>query len=129
VTSAADRFDFSSSPADEINLAVASDVAIHPRVTAVVELWSRRLLDVNRLVVEPLTVRYSTLTDPTVRTATLPGLGLRPGDMDLVLGAAGLKINVGRTLLLNGGILFPLTHDGLHNRTTATLGVDYTFGR
>jgi len=124
-----DQFDFSSSPADEFNYSAATDIAIHPRVTAVLELSGRRLLDVNRLVIEPLTVRFTTLTDPTARTTSLPALGLQSGDMNLLLGAAGLKINIGRTLLLNGGVLFPLTHDGLHNRTTATLGLDYTFGR
>jgi hypothetical protein len=126
---AADQFDFSSSPADEIGYAAAVDVAIHPRVTGVLEVTGRRLLDVNRLVIEPLTVRFTTLTDPVAQSRSLPALGLERGDMDLVLGAAGLKVNIGRTLLLNGGVLFPLTGDGLHNRTTATIGVDYTFGR
>jgi hypothetical protein len=49
--------------------------------------------------------------------------------MDLVLGAAGLKINLARTLLLNTSILFGLSEGGLHNRTTATVGLEYTFGK
>ena len=49
--------------------------------------------------------------------------------MNWMLGAAGLKINLARTLLLNAAVLFPLTNSGLHNRTTASIGVDYTFGR
>ena len=46
-----------------------------------------------------------------------------------MLGVVGMKVNVARTLLLNAGVLFRVSQDGLHNRTTATFGVDYTFGR
>lgn len=128
--SALDRFEFRASPPDEINYAAGLDVAFHPRVTAAVEFRGRRLLDVNRLIEQPLTVRFNTLDAPTVtRTRTLPALGLVQGDMNLVLGAAGTKINIGRTLLLSAAILFPLTNDGLHSRTTAAVGLDYTFGR
>ena len=61
-----------------------------------------------------------------VQTSILPGLGIRQSDMSLVLGATGLKVNLTRTLLLNAAVLFPLTENGLHNRTTASIGVDYT---
>lgn len=122
--------DFVPAPADEINYAIGTDVVVHPRVTAVFEVAGRRLADVERVVTESLNVRFTTLTTPTVvQTTTLPGLGIRQGDMSLVLGATGLKVNLTRTLLLNAAVLFPLTENGLHNRTTASIGVDYTFGR
>jgi hypothetical protein len=124
------RNDFVASPGDELNYAFGFDVPVHSRVTAAIDFSGRRLLDVNRLVPATLNVRFATLTDPTVvQTAALPGFELRQGDMDLVLGAAGLKINLARTLLLNTSILFGLSEGGLHNRTTAAVGLDYTFGK
>jgi hypothetical protein len=121
---------FVPAPLDEVNYSVATDVVVHPRVTAAFEINGRRFSDVERVVSEPLTVRFSRLTSPTVVEATsLPGLGIIQSDMNWILGAAGLKINLARTLLLNTAVLFPLTNSGLHNRTTASIGVDYTFGR
>lgn len=120
---------FVASPADEFDYALGVDAAIHPRVTAALEVSGRRLTAVNRLVNQLLTVRFTTLDSPTPQSRTLPGLGVQEGTMHLALGAVGMKVNVARTLLFNAGVLFRLTDDGLHNRTTASFGVDYTFGR
>jgi hypothetical protein len=121
---------FVPAPLDELNYGVATDVVLHPRVTTSFEVVGRRLSDVERVVARPLNVRFTTLTAPTVvETRSLPGLGIRQSDMNLMLGVAGMRVNLVRTLLLNAGVLFPFTEDGLHNRTTASIGVDYTFGR
>ncbi|HEY5618031.1 MAG TPA: transporter [Vicinamibacterales bacterium] len=121
---------FFPAPADELNYAFSTDVVVHPRVTAAFEIAGRRLANVERVVTQPLNVRFTSLTAPTVvQTAVLPGIGIREGNMNLILGVAGLKVNLARTLLLNAAVLFPLTDNGLHNRTTASIGVDYTFGR
>jgi outer membrane putative beta-barrel porin/alpha-amylase len=121
---------FVLAPPDELNYAVATDVVVHPRVTAAFEITGRRLTNVEHVIAQPLNVRFTTLTTPTVvQTTTLPGLGIERSDLNLMLGAAGLKVNLTRTLLLNGAVLFPLTDNGLHNRTTASIGMEYTLGR
>jgi hypothetical protein len=121
---------FVPAPLNELNYGIATDVVLHPRVTTSFEVVGRRLSDVERVVSTPLNVRFTTLTDPTVvRTASLPGLGIRQSDMNLMLGVGGVRINLARTLLLNAAVLWPFSEDGLHNRTTASIGVDYTFGR
>ena len=43
-------------------------------------------------------------------------LGLRDGNLSLLLGTAGFKYNAGTNLLLNANILFPLTDAGLRDR-------------
>ena len=43
----------------------------------------------------------------------------RPGNLNLFLGVAGLKINVTKTLLLNVNVLFPLSNDGLRPQDDA----------
>lgn len=51
----------------------------------------------------------------------------RRGDLTLVLGAAGAKVNVSGNLLVSGSLLFPLTKAGLRSRVTTVVGLDYTF--
>jgi hypothetical protein len=121
---------FVPAPLNELNYGVATDVVLHPRVTTSFEVVGRRLSDVERVVSTPLNVRFTTLSEPTVvRTTSLPGLGIRQSDMNLMLGVGGVRINLARTLLLNAAVLWPFSEDGLHNRTTASIGIDYTFGR
>ena len=50
-------------------------------------------------------------------------LGLRSGDLSLLLGAAGFKFNAGTNLLLNANVLFPLTDAGLRDRLTFAFGI------
>ena len=96
---------FVPAPLDVLNYGVATDVVLHPRVTTSFEVVGRRLSDVERVVSRPLNVRFTTLTTPTVvETRSLPGLGIRQSDMNLMLGAAGVRINLVRTLLLSPGI-------------------------
>ena len=48
-------------------------------------------------------------------------------NLNLLLGIVGGKINIGRGLLVNTGVLFPLTDSGLQPKITAYLGFDYVF--
>jgi hypothetical protein len=120
---------FVASPASEFNYAVGFDALIHPRVTVAADIWGRQLHDVGRVVEAPATFRFTTLTNPTPQTQTREGFATETGDLHIPLGSFAFKINLGKTLLLNGGLIFPLTDNGLHNRITSTIGVDFTFGR
>ena len=51
----------------------------------------------------------------------------RAGNLTLLLGTAGLKVNVAGNLLLSGNVLFPLTDAGLRSRVTTVVGMDYAF--
>jgi len=50
-----------------------------------------------------------------------------PGNLHLYLGAAGVRFNLWRTLLVTANLLFPLTDAGLRDRVTPAVGIDYVF--
>jgi hypothetical protein len=49
------------------------------------------------------------------------------GNVNLLLGVVGGKINLGSTLLLNITLLFPMSDDGLKPNPTPVIGFDYVF--
>jgi hypothetical protein len=48
-------------------------------------------------------------------------------NLNLLLGAAGAKVNVGTNLLLTANVLFPLSDGGLKPKVTPVVGLDYSF--
>jgi hypothetical protein len=49
------------------------------------------------------------------------------GNLNLYLGAAGIRFNPWRTLLVSANLLFPFTDRGLRDRVTPSIGIDYVF--
>ena len=49
------------------------------------------------------------------------------GNLNLYLGAAGIRFNPWRTLLVSANLLFPFTDRGLRDRVTPSIGIDYLF--
>ncbi len=49
------------------------------------------------------------------------------GSLTSLIGVAGFKLNLTRTLLLNANALFPLNDAGLRIKFTPVIGFDYTF--
>ena len=49
------------------------------------------------------------------------------GNVNLLLGVVGAKINVAKTLLLNANVLFPMSDGGLKPKPTLVVGLDYVF--
>jgi hypothetical protein len=48
-------------------------------------------------------------------------------NLNLLLGVVGAKFNIGKTLLLNANLLFPMSDGGLKPKTTLSVGFDYVF--
>jgi hypothetical protein len=49
------------------------------------------------------------------------------GDLNLLVGAANVKVNVAGRLLVNAGALFGLGNSGLQDKVTPVFGIDYAF--
>jgi hypothetical protein len=49
------------------------------------------------------------------------------GNLNTLLGVAGIKVNLTRTLLLTGNVLFPLNDSGLRAKVAPVVGLDYAF--
>jgi hypothetical protein len=124
---------------DEVNFAGGVEYVPHPRVTVIGDIIGRTLLDAGK--VEPATKTFqfrapagATAADPLQTSTTNPitqqpyqQLELNPGNLNLVLGAVGAKVNVAPNLLLSGHVLFPLTKGGLRDRSSIVFGLDYAF--
>jgi hypothetical protein len=52
---------------------------------------------------------------------------LEPGNLNLLIGNAGVRVNPLRTLLVSASLLFNLTNAGLRDRVTPVISVDYAF--
>ena len=55
-----------------------------------------------------------------------PETGTRQ-NLNLLLGVIGGKVNIGRGVLVNAGVLFPLTNSGLQPKVTPYFSLEYVF--
>jgi hypothetical protein len=94
-------------------------LAIHPRVTAAVDLLGRYVIDSPRVRRE----EFHALDGRTV----LPNIAFESGSFNELSGAVGLKINVGGQLLLNTNLLVRLNSVGLRDKVSPLIGVEYAF--
>jgi hypothetical protein len=96
-------------------------------VTLAADFIGRTLLDTNRLVSQDRTFRFHTRTDPTIREAVRSEVVTESGNLNLMLGSVGVKVNPVGRLLLVANVLFKIGNNGLQDDITPVFGIDYTF--
>ena len=126
---------FDASVPDEINYNFGFSAAPHPRLTLGFDFIGRTIRDVFRFEVGdrsfpnraagslptaafPVTDEFLVRGDPETGTRE---------NLNLLLGVVGGKVNIGRSLLVNSGVLFPLSDSGLQPKVTLFVGLDYVF--
>jgi hypothetical protein len=115
---------------DEINYTVGFNVAAGPRVTLGFDVRGRTIRDVPRFQLQstPYINRGpGPLPSTTVTVDNEVGLETTNGNLNLLLGVAGGKINITGTFILNLTLLFPLNDEGLKPKPTPVIGFDYVF--
>jgi hypothetical protein len=124
---------------DEFNYAGGVEIVAHPKLTLLADFLGRTLLDAGVVELETKTFPFragagSNATAPLQTSSANPitgqpyeQLGLRDGNLSLLLGSAGLKFNAGTNLLVNANVLFPINDAGLRDRLTIAFGIDYAF--
>ena len=115
---------------DEIDYTAGFAVRASPRITLNADLVGRTLRDVNRFGTVSRSYNFRLATDPTLQSRSFGDvfdITQSSGNLTLLLGTAGVKINVAKTLLLNASVLFPLSNDGLRPKVTPVVGLDYAF--
>ncbi|HJR60953.1 MAG TPA: hypothetical protein VJ813_16195 [Vicinamibacterales bacterium] len=105
---------------DEVNFAGAAAFAVRPRVTVSGEVLVRRLSELHDLQLAPE-------AHPTI--AGVDTFRLVQGNTATTLSTAvaGMKWNVGGTLVLAAHVAFPLVRRGLTAPVTPTLALEYAF--
>jgi hypothetical protein len=94
-------------------------IEVHPRITAAVDLLGRYIIDSPRLRVED----FRALDNRTV----FPNITFTSGSFHEISAAAGLKINLFNRLLLDMNLLVRLNQDGLRDKISPLVGVEYAF--
>jgi len=117
---------------DEVNYAGGVEFIPSPKITLIGDIIGRTLRDAGTVEAQTISLQYS--ANATSSTNPITGqpyreLAFTPGNLNLVLGSAGVKYNPAGNVLLTGNVLFPLTSGGLKSKVSFVLGVDIAFGQ
>jgi hypothetical protein len=117
---------------DEINYVFGLSAAAGSRVTLGFDVYGRTVQDVPRFALESQTYanRLSGAVPPGTGSVTIPNefsLESTGGNLNMLLGVVGGKINLGGTFLLNLTVLFSMNDNGLKPKPTPVIGFDYVF--
>ncbi len=110
---------------DEVNYTMGMEFVAHPRVTIIGDIVGRTLRQAGRLELTSKTFEYQGAS--SLQSATFDEFEPRGGNLNLVLGAVGVKFNPTGALLFSANVLFPLTDGGLRSRLTTVIGLDVAF--
>jgi hypothetical protein len=94
-------------------------IEVHPRVTAAVDVIGRYIIDSPRVRLE----EFHALDGRTV----FPNITFTSGSIHEISAAAGLKINVFNRLLLDLNLLVRLNQEGLRDKMSPLIGLEYAF--
>jgi hypothetical protein len=109
----------SSDLPDVVAYSLGGVIAVHPKLTAAVDLIGRYVIDSPRL-------RAETFHALDGRT-TLPNIAFGTGSFNELSAALGVKVNIVGPLLLNLNALMRLNSVGLRDKISPLIGVEYAF--
>jgi hypothetical protein len=114
---------------DEFNYVVGFVAGVSPRLSLDFDLVGRWLQDVDRFELVPRDFPYRAVNGGPSLVATRQTVDLveRNSDVNLLIGVAGFKLNVAKTLLINAHVIFPLSDSGLSFKVAPVIGIDYAF--
>jgi hypothetical protein len=104
---------------DQIGYALGADVSVSPRVTLAFDLLGVYVIDTERL-------RRDTF-EALDRRTVLPNIVFTRESMNNLSGASGMKISVLDRLLVDINVLFKLDENGLRDKVTPLIGIEYAF--
>jgi hypothetical protein len=96
-----------------------ADVALGKRLTLAVDLLGRTVIDGERLNEET----FQALDG----SSTFPNIVFTKESFTLLDGAVGVKFNPGGNFLVDLNVTFALNENGLRDKVTPLLGIEYTF--
>jgi hypothetical protein len=125
---------------DEFNYAGGIEFVPHPKVTVLADFLGRTLINAGDVQIETKSFQFrpgaSADATTALQTSTTNPLTNQPyrqlalqrdRNLSLMLGAAGVKFNPTRNVLVGANVLFPLTTGGLRDKLTYVAGIEYAF--
>ncbi len=104
---------------DVATYAIGAVVAIHPRITVALDVLGRYIIDSPRVRLE----EFHALDGRSV----YPNIAFETDSIHELSSAVGLKINVAGRLLLNTNLLVRLNSEGLRDKISPLVGIEYAF--
>ena len=104
---------------DQASYGVGADVSLNSRLTVAFDVLGRYLIDAERLRLED----FHGLDG----RSTFPNIVFEKDSYNALSGAIGLKGNVFGRLLLDVNLLFKLDENGLRDKVTPLIGLEYSF--
>jgi hypothetical protein len=104
---------------DQITYAAGADVSVNSRLTLAFDVLGRYVLDANRLVAQD----FHALDHRSVFSNVV----FARDSFNALSGSLGLKANVVGRLLVDVNLLFKLDENGLRDKVTPLVGIEYAF--
>jgi hypothetical protein len=104
---------------DLASYALGADVSVNSRLTVVFDVLGRYLVDAERLVQQD----FHALDGRSV----FPNIVFTKDSFNSLSGAVGLKAGFAERLLIDVNLLFALDNNGLRDKVTPLVGVEYAF--
>jgi len=112
---------------DEINYTVGFDAALLRRVTFAADIIGRTLVDFDRIVKVEKEWEFTHGFNGPIQTTTITDYVAQNDNLNILVGAVGLKINPFGRLLVSGNVLLSQGKRGLQDYVTPVVSIDYTF--
>ena len=106
---------------DQFMYAVGTDLSVNDRFSMVVDVLGQRVLDSPRLLTGTFTA------SGVAGTVTLPDIHLVQTSYWSSVAAVGFKANIATRVLLDFNLRFRLSDNGLVDRVTPLMGVEWSF--
>jgi hypothetical protein len=106
---------------DQFQYSAGTDVAVNPRFSMVFDLLGQRVLNSPRLSV------YTLNASGAAGSASLPDIRFSTGSYWVTDAALGFKTNVASRLLINFNMRFNVGDNGLADRLSPLLGIEWSF--
>jgi len=104
---------------DQFSYAVGADYGLSERVSLAIDLLGRHVIDSPRLIRRPLAA------SGPFGGGTFEDIGFEHESFSAVDAATGIKVNLGRRMLINFNLRFKLNDNGLADRVTPLIGFEY----
>jgi hypothetical protein len=104
---------------DQVSYGAGADVSVNPRLTVAFDVLGRYLIDAERLRLETFHGLDGRSTFPNIVFAT--------DSYNALSGSIGMKANLFGRVLLDANLLFALDQNGLRDKVTPLIGLEYSF--
>jgi hypothetical protein len=124
---AAIRSDLRVRQSREVNYTFGFDSTLTPRITAAFDVIGRTLVDGGGLEDRLTAYQCCNCGANPALSSSFAEFFPSTGNLNLVLGSAGVRYNVRGNLLIQAHALFPLRDSGLVDKFTPVVGLEYAF--